>query len=424
MSVRFSLSLEKKEMKGFLFAAVLLALASCGLTEIGEPVRRPGEGVWTGPGANVGKDDPDKTVCYVTLMDYPDDYDWRSDREKGSVKCSLVVLANGIPMMKVPVGDEYETSSDPDMHRMIGGHLYTDYSTDSETVIKKDGRLLFRYPGREFICGMLVDSYDVYTLGHPRDGEGFTYRKNGEILLERNAGRSFERLYRDGSDICFSFSETVKSASEVIERYYLARNGAASQVALREDVKKVWDIVSESKTVYYMADIIGVGSPVVFSGTDMSVLEMPEASAMTACRIFVASGVVHAEGIAASRGKPLTAYLWMNPQEYHSFGTGMTMSSVKVSGGSVIGLLNSSSSLEPGQIFLNGEMFPMPPGYASMSSRTAVMADGILCAGLSSKAGGAPMIWKDGNMETLAYNGYICSVTTNKDQASQETVLD
>lgn len=411
-------------MKGFLFAVVLLAVVSCGLTEIGEPVRRPGEGVWTGPGTNVGKGDPDKTVCYVTLMDYPDDYDWRSDREKGSVKCSLVVLANGIPMMKVPVGDEYETSSDPDMHRMIGGHLYTDYSTDSETVIKKDGRLLFRYPGREVICGMLVDSSDVYTLGHPRDGCGFTYRKNGEVLLERNVGRSFGRLYRDGSDLCFSFSETVKSSSEDIERYYLVRNGFVSQVALREDVKKVWDIVSEDNMVYYMADIIGVGSPVVFSGTDMSVLEMPQSAAMAACRIFVNSGVVHIEGILTSRGRPVTAYLWMNPQKYHTFGTGMTMSSVNVSGGSVIGVLNSSSSLEPGQIFLNGEMFPMPPDYVSMSSRTAVMADGILCAGLSSKTGGKPQIWKDGTLEELDYNGYVCSVTTNKDQASQETVLD
>ena len=135
-------------MKGFLFAVVMIAAVSCGLTEVGEPVRRPGGEAWTGPGMNVGKDDPDRTICYVTLMSYSDGYDWRADREKGSVKCSLVVLANGLPMMKVPVGDEYETSSDPDMHRMIDGHLYTDYSTDSESVIKKDGRQLFRYSGK------------------------------------------------------------------------------------------------------------------------------------------------------------------------------------------------------------------------------------------------------------------------------------
>jgi hypothetical protein len=52
------------------------------------------------------------------------------------------------------------------------------------------------------------------------------------------------------------------------------------------------------------------------------------------------------------------------------------------------------------------------------------MADGILNVGLSSKSGAKPQIWKDGKLEKLDYNGYICSVTTNKDQDSQKTVLD
>ena len=42
--------------------------------------------------------------------------------------------------MKLPVGEEYHISPDPDMHRVIEGHLYTDYSTDKETIIKKDGQ--------------------------------------------------------------------------------------------------------------------------------------------------------------------------------------------------------------------------------------------------------------------------------------------
>lgn len=411
-------------MKGFLFAVVMIAAVSCGLTEVGEPVRRPGGEAWTGPGMNVGKDDPDRTVCYVTLMSYPDGYDWRSDREKGSVKCSLVVLANGLPMMKVPVGDEYETSSDPDMHRMIDGHLYTDYSTDSETVIKKDGRQLFRYSGREQIFGMLVDSSGVYTLGHQREGEGFTYRKNGEILLERTEGRSFGRLYRDGDDICFAFSEPVASATDDIERYYHVRNGEVVQVALREDVKKVWCITSDGGTIYYVADIIGVDDPVVFAGTAMTKLDMPESASMAGCRILADSKVVCVEGVSVAQGRPLNAFVWSDAMEYYAFKPGLTMSSVNCSGGSVFCVLNSPSSSICGQIYLNGTIVSTPFNYTSMSSRTAVMADGILHVGLSSKTGAKPQIWKDGKLEKLDYNGYICSVTTNKDQASQETVLD
>ena len=411
-------------MKGFLFAAVMIAAVACGLTEVGEPVRRPGGEVWTGPGMNIGKDDPDRTVCYVTLVTYPDGYDWKADRGKGSVKCSLVVLANGLPMMKVPVGDEYETSSDPDMHRMIAGHLYTDYSTDSETVIKMDGKVLFRYSGKERICGMLVDSSGVYTLGHPRDTDGFTYRRNGEILLERSGGRSFERLYRDGADICFSFSEPVASSVEEIERYYHVRNGEITQVALREDVKKVWDMTSDEGIVYYVADIIGVDDPVVFAGTGMTVMDMPESSSMVGCRILADSDVVCVEGVSLSQGRPLNAFLWTNSNGYYAFKTGLTMSSANCSGGSVFCVLNSPSLTICGQVYFNGDIVSVPFKYTSMSSRTAAMADGILYVGLSSKPGAKPQIWKDGKLEKLDYNGYICSVTTNKDQASQETVLD
>lgn len=411
-------------MKRFLFMAVLLAVVSCGLTEVGEPVRRPGGDVWTGPGADVGKDDPDKTVFYVTLTDYPDGYDWRADRKKGSVKCSLVVLANGIPMMKVPVGDEYEVSSDPDMHRMIGGHLYTDFSTDSETVIKKDGRPLFRYPGRERIFGMLADSSGVYTLGQPREGEGFAYRRNGEILLERTQGRSFGRLYRDGEDICFAFSEQVVSSAGDIERYYHVRNGEVAQVALREDVKKVWNITSCERVVHYVADVIGVSDPVVFAGTDMTVLDMPESAQMAGCMMIAGPNVVCVEGVSVSQGRPLNAFLWTKPDEYYAFKAGLTMSSADCSGGSVFCVLNSPSSSICGQIYLNGTIVSTPFNYTSMSSRTAVMADGILHVGLSSKTGAKPQLWKDGVLEKLDYNGYICSVTTNKDHASQETVLD
>ena len=411
-------------MKRLLRAAILLMAVSCGLTEVGEPVRRPGGGVWTGPGTDVGKGDPGKTVCYVTLMSYPDGYDWRSDWEKGSVKCSLVVLADGIPMMKVPVGDEYEVSSDPDMHRVIGGHLYTDYSTSSETVIKKDGHLLFRYPARELICGMLVDSSDVYTLGHSREVRGFTYRKNGEDLLERSEGRSFSRLYADKGDICFAFSEPVVSASGTIERYYHVRNGEVSQEALREDVKRVWDIIACDGSITYLADVVGIEGPVLCNGVGMSVLSMPQGAWMASCRLLSSSGKIYVEGIVAKAGKPLTPGIWKSHDSFYAFPSGMTMAAVYASEGSICCVLNSSASMQSGQIYQDGHMVAMPLNYASIGCRTAVMADGVLNVGLSSRSGGKPQLWIDGTTKVLDYNGYICSVTTNKDQDSQYTVLD
>ena len=124
-----------------LMVAALMVMVSCGLEEIGsQPV--VGDGIWIGPGSVVvgsgSGAGSEQKVWYAVGVDYPQEYDWRADMEKGSVRCSLVVFADGVPMMKVPVGDEYEVSSDPDMHRVLGGNLYTDYSTSDETVIKRN----------------------------------------------------------------------------------------------------------------------------------------------------------------------------------------------------------------------------------------------------------------------------------------------
>ena len=150
---------------------------SCGLRDIGGQDSGAYEDAWKGPGSEIkpgGGETAKRSVWYVTGFDYPEGYDWMADPEAGSVKCSLIVYANAVPMLKVPVGKEYQISADPDMHRMIGGDLYTDYSTDSMTVIKKNGKSLFRYHGREMIVGMYVECDDVYTLGQSRNGSGFS----------------------------------------------------------------------------------------------------------------------------------------------------------------------------------------------------------------------------------------------------------
>ena len=158
--------------------AALLAV-SCGLSEIGGegPTGTDG-GIWGGPVEENNGEGILQQICYMTALDYQNGYDWRADTARESVKCSLIVYADGKQIMKVPVGEEYETGADVDMHRIAGGHLYTDYSTSEETIIKRDGRLLFRYPGPEAIHGMCVSGDDVYTLGQSRNGEGFSFRKN------------------------------------------------------------------------------------------------------------------------------------------------------------------------------------------------------------------------------------------------------
>ena len=160
----------------FLLILFLVSLFSCGIEEIGGDSDKAGGSKWGGMTGSHSGSISEKSICYMTALDYQKGYDWRADPAEGDVKCSIVVYADGVPVMKVPVGAEYETSGDPDMHRIIDGHLYTDYSTDAETIIKRDGKTLFGYDGRESLRGMEVVDDDVYTLGQNRDGDGFSFR--------------------------------------------------------------------------------------------------------------------------------------------------------------------------------------------------------------------------------------------------------
>ncbi len=402
-------------MKRLVLWCLLLPVVSCGLEEVGGRPQGGAGNVWTGPGINAGQDDPDKTITYVTAMDYPDGYDWRADVEKGSVKCSLVVYADWIPKVKVPVGDAYEVSSDPDMHRMLKGHLYTDYSTDSETVIKKDGKEVIRYSGREMICGMAEKEDGLYTLGHDRGGDGFSFRRNGEVILKRDKGRSFGSLYHHGDSISFAFSEPIEASGDTLERYYHVLNGKVSQAAVREDVKKVWDIVSVNGEICYLASIVGISSPVLFRSGGMRALDMPESSRMLACRIVREGDVLYVEGLCRREGKPLTSGIWNSDGKSYIFADGMTVSSVCMSGDGICCVLNASSSMLQGTIYRCGDTYSMPSNYASVGSSPALVIDGILHVGLSSLSGAQPLIWKDGETLPLKINGFISTISTNRD---------
>ena len=391
----------------WMMGLAMLTLLSCSVEEVR---RRPDvnrEDVWNGPGMNAGSDS--KEVCYITCLDYPRGYDWRTDPEKGSVKCSLVVFADGLPMMKIPVGDVYEVSSDPDMHRMIEGHLYTDYCTDVETVIKRDGKTIMRYPGCENICGMVVKNDTIYTLGHHRWRDGFVYRKNGEVILERSSGRTFGRLHCDGGRICFAFTEPVISDKETIERYYHCTDGDVTQTALRDDINKVWDIISYNGEVCYIASLKGVDKPVLFLDGIMNALATPEDGKPLSFRMMTGEDHLFWEGLFIASDNTVASALWLRPEQCIPFADGMVANSCFVSGDGICCAFNPASLR--GIIYRSGEEYFMPWDYAVMGTNCGAMVNGILHIGLSSVKGGRPNVWKDGKLEPLDVCGYIASVS-------------
>ena len=109
--------------------------------------------------------------------------------------------------------------------RIRDGHLYTDCVTESQTVVRRDGKELFRYEGRESLRGFLILDGKVHTLGQHLDREGFSYRIDGRAVWEKDEGvivgtedhPAFEggALYRDGDRICFSYVREGAGSREV-----------------------------------------------------------------------------------------------------------------------------------------------------------------------------------------------------------------
>jgi hypothetical protein len=398
-----------------MFLVATAMLWSCGLEEIGGG-DETGGGVWFGPGGIISGSGSGtgsgigKKVWYAVGVDYPEGYDWRSDEQNGSVRCSLVVFANGVPMMKVPVGDEYEVSADPDMHRMIGRNLYTDYSTDSETVIKKNGVQLFRYEGREMIVDMVIEGEDVYTLGQSREGRGFSFRKNGEVMMKRISGYVFPRIQKSDAGCRFAFCETIGAGRDLKERYFCYSEGEVFQVAVREDVKWVWDVMFAEGEICYIAALVGISSPVLVAGDEMTTLGLSAGSEVMNCR-FVSGGELKIEGVISQKGKALFSGLWNESKLEKMFSPGYTVSSLCEYNGDVSCALNSSDRLRDGLIYRCGEILTMPEGYMSLGGKSMTMADGILYVGLTSEQGDSAAVWVDNEMKPLKINGFISHVS-------------
>lgn len=392
-----------------LWAVVCFAVQSCGITELYKVDGDDKNGVWNGPAADPSPMSP--SLTFVSAFDYPDGYDWRSDPDRGHVKCSLVVFREGLPVLKVPVGNEYSVSPDPDMHRIIDGHLYTDFTDGTETLLKKNGKPVLSYPGAEMICDMKVKGSDIYTLGHSRKGQGFALRLNGSVLLSREAGYTFERILIEDTEVSVAFAEPIVSSSGTVERYYVMRGGKVTQIALRDDIKQVWDVAIYGEEIYYLASLTGVQAPVLVSSQGMTTLQMPSSMTVVSCRMNILEGGICVEGVLAD-GNQVQSVLWGTDFQYSIFPKGMTFSALCFGEDGLHCTMNPASGMGAGLIFRGGESLEIPAGYACMSRSAMDFASGMLTVGLSSLKGEAPALWVDGRLKNLDINGYISCVTS------------
>lgn len=391
------------------FFVFMLMAASCGLSEIDGGNPQEGGGIWGGPIAGPGDSVADQ-ICYMTVVDYAKGYDWRSDMASESVRCSLVVYVDGSAVMKVPVGQSRQVSSDADMHRVVGGNLYTDYPEDSRTIVKKNSQYLFSYEGAERVCNLIVSGEDVYTLGESRLGTGFSFRRNGEPVLTRTNGYLTAPLRHDGDSLCFGFCEQIRSAEGPVDRYYCVYGSKVTNLSLREDLRAVWDVFTSSGEPVCLVLLHGLSQPVIIHGENMLALNIPKGLTMISGSMFCAGDRIGVEGVCRTATGGLKSGIWVDGKQQVLFDNA-NISAVFADGDGICCVLNPMNSASEGMIYRCGEIFKMPKGYSCVGVNGLSMINGILHVGLSSLAGERPIVWKDGQLDTLSVNGYISSIT-------------
>ena len=391
--------------------AVCCCICCTGLKEMAAPEKESEDNAWEGPGVNIAGTDT-VHVCYISGIDYPKGWNW-ADASDGteSARCSLVVFADGVPMLKLPVGEGYKVSSDPDMHKVIDGHLYTIYCTEGYTSIRKDGKAFLKYEGEENIRELILDEENVHTLGVSRDGRGFAYRKNGDLVMERRTGYAFERLHIDSGKMCFAFCQSVATYDGTEDRYYIIRDGRASAVDFDEDVSRVWDIMSYQGKTCALVSSGPWNTTELIIGNEKHSVGLPAEAEMLSCRLFPSGSGVGIEGLYETSDGNIASGIWINGQEYMRFETGRSIAGICSTEKDICCILNPDGVNTAGTIFMNGKTWDMPDGYTCTGNNPLAISDGNLYIGLTSMTESNPVLWKNGETVNLKLNGPVCSLS-------------
>lgn len=355
---------------------------------------------------------------YVTGVEYPDGYDWKTDTEYGNVACTVFLMKDGERIVELDVDGNEMVASDADMHRCYGGHLYTDYSTETETVIKSDGTELFRYPDREMIVGLEVVGDDVYTLGVPRIGDGWTLRKNGKMVLVKTSGYVLSPLAQDDGVLWFAYVEQISAGDGVLERYYLVRGDKAEPVGARPDMKKIEDILLYDGVVYYAALLEGLDTHTIFKDEESALLDAGSAAYTSGCRIHYDGGdVIYVSGIKHYDTSGDMWTLWKDYALMKNYQSSVTLHSCYADGDALSYVLTDRSDGTPrlrifdktAYVDLDSEGLD---ACTFLGNACGCAHSGHLYVALHpAKAGDPPVIVKDGVPEKYDFNGYFTSVS-------------
>lgn len=394
-----------------------VSLSCCGLKELGEVQPLPGMPDYIDPPLP-------KMEIVVTGLEYPEGCDWNRP-EAASLSPNIVMYRDGNLVLSIPVGEENMVSEDIDMHRYVGGHLYTDYSTATHTVVFRDGTELFRYSGRERIVLLAEHEGRILTLGEARDGKGFSSRVNGVPVFIGFDGSVYQNagISPDG-ELRFFYRLPVNSTAGTTWLYYAVTGSDCMMVALPSDIAEVYGFAFPGNEG--SSDGGGGGIRVlcrrsVQDGTRMEIFDVGtgEGEPVRASGIFrsVRSGTVLSDAAPLLSVLSVSSLFSSRTAVYSGARCWQEWSRSDIPvgfrhlGDSVVGVRKSLYS-DTRDILCNGRACDtLPSGYTTMSGAALCCSDGGIRIGMTSVNGGRAILWHDGNVDSLAFRGIVTSVS-------------
>lgn len=214
------------------FAAMLLccsfALPSCNKNLLPSSLFHPGANAGErGPGSRgpSGEDESrpeNKPDVIFSAVVFEDGYNWVQDSLFGNGTACVELWKNYRRTLSFNAGKKYRISTDADFHCLHNGNIYCGFAgDDGRTTVSVNGRILYEYQGRERLSSVYERNGKLHVLSTSLSGKGFSYRVNGEKMLENTNGIP-SGLYCDSGLVYFWYILTLDGYSE----FHLVRNGS------------------------------------------------------------------------------------------------------------------------------------------------------------------------------------------------------
>lgn len=390
----------------------------CGLTsacygpvELGRDIiSREPTGISGGEQDDGGSDDSGTKgkSLYVTGVEYPDGYDWWKHYGPPPRGTVLFLMKDGERTVEIEL--DGGMSVDADMHRCLDGHLYTDSVTEAETVLEKDGEEIFRFDGREMISSMLVSGEDIYTLSVPRTGEGWFYRKNGEIVLYKGTGSPLPLgLHFDGDSVCFAYEDRIQSVPYDIIKYFYVVDGVSRAIPVPDDLVSVEDAILSGGELYYIAFRKNIQPAVLTKGMDGQTYDLSLLETMSGCRFLENKGAIFTYA-KARYGESSTANFWKMTKSVASYHPSLNALAWDTDGTDVYAVC-VEKGVGDASFYRNSDFQEFADGYSAVYPKIIAVCDGRYCVAVMGTKDYKPALWLDGKLLEYDFNGVFTSVS-------------